>query len=164
MASIRRSAATSSLPAFVLCASLVSQAQTRPTGLTVDGKSELLFHNHPLQPPIRGNSALDIGRVFHMDSTDVVLVKDIGGTACPYLYYLVTIRDSKAQATPEFGSCTEAVSASRKGDSIVLTMHGYRGPFEPEADRRKAARELHTFIFTEGKVSELKPTPTGGTK
>ena len=164
MASIRRWAAKTSLLALTLVASLGSHAQSKATGLTVNSKGELLFHNRPMQPPIRANSSLEIGRVFHMNGSDVVLVKDTGGTACPYLYYLVTIRDSKAEATKEFGSCTEVVSASRKGDSIVLTMHGYRGPFEPEADRSKAARELHTFVFTGGKVSEQKAAPTGGTK
>jgi hypothetical protein len=133
-------------------------------GLRVSSTGELLFHGHPLQPPIRANSSLAIGRVFHMDGSDVVLVKDTGGTACPYLYYLVTIRASKAKATPEFGSCAEVVTAGRKGTSIVLTMHGYRGPFEPEADRRKAAHELRTFVFADGKVSEIKTAQTGGNK
>lgn len=164
MTSVRTLAAKTSLLALLLGLSFGSRAQSKPTGLTVSPRGELLFHNHPLQPPIRANSALDIGRVFHMNGGDVVLVQDTGGTACPYLYYLVTIKDSNAQATPEFGSCTEVVSTTKKGDSLVLTMHGYRGPFEPEADRRKAARELRTFVFAEGKVSELKSTPTGATK
>lgn len=165
MARIRTITATLSL--FVLTMwSVASPAQStaNATGLTVNRKGELLFHNHPLQPPIRANSSLDIGRVFHLNDSEVVLVKDIGGTACPYLYYLVTIKDAKAEATPEFGSCNEVVSASQKDNSIVLTMHGYRGPFEPEADRRKAARELRTFVFADGKVSEIKAAQIGGTK
>ena len=141
-----------------------SHAQSRSTGLSVGSKGELLFHNRPLQPSIHANSGLDIGRVFHLQGRDVVLVTDFGGTACPYLYYLVTIRDSKAEATREFGSCNEVVSATRKGDAIVLTMHGYRGPFEPPADRRRAERELRTFVFTDGKVTEQKAESTGGTR
>jgi len=43
-------------------------------------------------------------------------------------------------------------------------MHGYRGPFEPEAERRKAARELRTFVFADGKVSEIKTGQNGATK
>jgi hypothetical protein len=164
MASIRIVTATMSLLALTMCASASpAQSKANATG-TVNRKGELLFHNHPLQPPVRAKSSLDIGRVFHMDGSDVVLVKDTGGTACPYLYYLVTIRGSTTEATPEFGSCTEVVSASQKDHSIVLTMHGYRGPFEPEPDRRKAARELRTFVFADGKVSELKAAPTGATK
>lgn len=164
MASIRRLTATIFLLALTICAASAAQSAKKETGLTVSAGGELLFHTYPLQPPIHANSSLEIGRVFHMEGSDVVLVKDTGGTACPYLYYLVTIRDSKAEATPEFGSCTEVVGASRKGNSIVLTMHGYRGPFEPEADRRRAARELRTFVFADSKVSEIKAAQTGGTK
>ena len=163
MKNLRIIAATTAVLTVAITSATTSPAQST-TGLTVSPHGELLFHNHPLAPPIHANSALDIGRVFHMEDASVVLVTQIGGTACPYLYYLVTIRDSKAAATPEFGSCNEVVSAARKGNSIVLTMHGYRGPFEPPADRRKAERELRTFVFTDGKVSELKPAPTGGTK
>lgn len=166
MASSRTIAATISLIALSIGASTGSSAQgpAKPTGLSVSADGELLFHKHPLQPPIHANSSLEIGRVFHMDGGDVVLVKDTGGTACPYLYYLVSVRAAKAEATPEFGSCTEVVSASQKGDSIVLTMHGYRGPFEPEAERRRAARELRTFVFAHGKVSEIKTAQNGANR
>ena len=164
MPSIRTIAMIATLLALTMCTGLDSRAQANANGLEVGAKGELLFHNRALQPPIHANSGLDIGRVFHMGDANVVLVTQIGGTACPYLYYLVTIRDSTAEATPEFGSCNEVVSATRKGNSIVLTMHGYRGPFEPPADRRKAERELRTFVFSDGKVSELKPAPTGETK
>jgi len=166
MANVGTIAATISLVALSIGTSTGSSAQgpAKSTGLTVSADGELLFHKHPLQPPIHANSSLEIGRAFHMGTADVVLVKDTGGTACPYLYYLVTIRGAKAEATPEFGSCTEVVSAAQKGNSIVLTMHGYRGPFEPEAERRKAARELRTFVFADGKVSEIKTAQNGANK
>lgn len=166
MANLGTIAATIALIALSIGTSTGSSAQgtAKPTGLTVNADGELLFRKHPLQPPIHANSSLEIGRVFHTDTGDVVLVKDTGGTACPYLYYLVSIRGAKAEATPEFGSCTQVVSASQKGESIVLTMHGYRGPFEPEAERRKAARELRTFVFAGGKVSEIKAAQNGANK
>ena len=166
MASSRTIAATISLVALSIGTGTGSSAQSaaKATGLTVSAGGELLFHKHPLQPPIHANSSLEIGRVFHLGGGDVVLVKDTGGTACPFLYYLVTIRGAKAEATPEFGSCTEVVSASQKGESIVLTMHGYRGPFEPEEERRRAARELRTFVFADGKVSEIKTAQNGANK
>lgn len=134
-----------------------AQTSTASDGLTVSAHGELLYRNRPLQPPIHANNSLEIGKAFHMDSADVILVTDNGGTACPYLYYLVTVQHSHADATPAFGTCNSVVSAERKGTSIVLTMHGYRGPFEPEAERRKASRELHTFVFVDGKISEMRP-------
>lgn len=130
------------------------KTSTRFGSLTVNDKRMLLFKGRPLDPPIEGNSSLDLGEPFRIGSADVVLVTDNGGTACPFLYYFVTVNRSGAKATPSFGTCGELASLKRTGNAVSLTMPGYRGPFEPEAEKRKAARQRHVFVFRSGGVTE----------
>jgi hypothetical protein len=97
---------------------------------------------------------LDLGEAFSIGERDVVLVTDNGGTACPHLYYFVTVSASSAKATPPFGTCNELSTIKRTGNSISVTMQGFRGPFEPAAEQRRAARRRHVFIYRAGVVTE----------
>jgi hypothetical protein len=130
------------------------ETRTRFGTLTFDRQNMLVFKGHRLEPQIKVNARMDLGNSFHIGATDVVLVTDYGGTACPVQYYFVSATKSGAKATPSFGTCNEATSIKRSGDSISLTMHGFLGPFEPEAQRRKAFRETHVFVFRDGAVTE----------
>lgn len=130
------------------------ETKTRFGTLALNSQSELTFNGRPLEPLIKVNSGMDMGTPFHIGATDVVLVIDYGGTACPVQYYFVTADKSGANATRAFGTCNEETGIQRSGDSIVVTMHGYRGPLEPEAGRRKAARETHVFVYRDGAVTE----------
>jgi hypothetical protein len=130
------------------------QTLTRFGSLTVNDQRMLLFKGRPLDPPVQGNSSLDLGEPFRIGSTDVVLAADNGGTACPFLYYFITVSSSGAKATPSFGTCGELTNLKHTGNTISLTMPGYQGPFEPEAEKRKAARQKHVFVFRAGEVTE----------
>jgi hypothetical protein len=133
---------------------LAQKIQTKFGALSVGDDTVLRFRGHRFQPSIKGGYSLNLGRPFRMGENDVALVTDNGGTACPYLYYFVTLSESGAQATHSFGTCNAVISVKQKDDSILLSMHGYRGPFEPEEDQKKAARETHTFVFHDGVVKE----------
>jgi hypothetical protein len=130
------------------------ETRTRFGTLNLDRQNMLAFRGHRLEPPIQPNSGMDMGAPYHIGATDVVLVTDYSGTACPFQYYFVSATKSGAKATPAFGTCNEVTSIKRSGDSISLTMHGFLGPFEPEAQRRKAFRETHIFVFRDGAVTE----------
>jgi len=132
---------------------------TRFGSLTVGNNKELLFRGRSVVPSIVGNNGLDLGTPFHLKAEDVVLVTDNGGTACPYLYYFVTLNQSGAKGTTAFGTCNVANQVKRDGDSIRVTMHGYRGPFEPESERRSALRAVHVFVFRDGAVHEDNTRP-----
>jgi hypothetical protein len=129
---------------------------TRYGELTIGENMTLLFRGRPLRPTIHGNSGIDLGAPFHIRDTDVVLVSITGGTACPYLYYFVTARKDGAVGTPSFGTCNSSLGIKRTGDSISMSMHGYRGPFEPEAERKKALHETHVFVYQDGVISKDK--------
>jgi hypothetical protein len=107
----------------------------------------LMFRGHRLQPSIKGNDSLNLGRPFHGGAREVVLITDNGGTACPFLYYFVTLSKSGAQATRYFGTCNAVISVKQKEESIPVSMHGYRGPFEPDEERKRAARAKLMFLF-----------------
>jgi hypothetical protein len=38
--------------------------------------------------------------------------------------------------------------------SVTLTMQGFLGPFEPEAQRKKAFKEKHLIVFQDGAVTD----------
>jgi hypothetical protein len=137
---------------------------TRFGKLEVNQKGVLEFGGIPLEPGIQANARLDLGTPFRFGGYDVVLVTDEGGTACPFQYYFVTLRRSGVRATKPFGTCNEVMSLRRNGDSITLQMRGYRGPFEPPAERRRAARQNHTFVFRDGVVRETGTVVVPGSK
>ncbi|CAN5728334.1 hypothetical protein BH18ACI4_BH18ACI4_17440 [soil metagenome] len=130
------------------------EISTRFGVLSVNDEKRLLFKGQSLRPPIDGNNSFDLGEVVSIDATDVVLVTDNGGTACPYMYYFVSVSQSEVKASPPFGSCGQLASMKRSGTSISVIMPGYRGPHEAEAAQRRAARQRHVFIFRAGVVSQ----------
>lgn len=127
---------------------------TRFGPVSVGKDKVLLFKGRPLQPKVQGNDSLDLGEPYRIGPTDVVLVIDNGGTACPFLYYFVALTKSGAKATPAFGTCAELTSVKRTGNTLSVYMPGYRGPLEPERERIRAARQRHVFVFRAGVVTE----------
>lgn len=135
---------------------------TRFGSLSVGKDKTLEFNGRGLEPTITGNNSLTLGEPIRLGATDVVIVRDNGGTACPFLYYFVTVSKSGAKATPSFGTCGEITEVKPAGESITVVMPGYRGPFEPQKERREAQKQKHTFIFRNGAVKETgKAKQTG---
>jgi hypothetical protein len=129
------------------------RTRTRFGTLQLDKEDALIFEGRRLEPAIKVNSGMDLSQPYRMGDTDVVLVSVIGGTACPYQYYFVSATKAGAKGTAAFGSCNQATSVERKGESISVTMHGFLGPFEPEEERKRAFREIHVFVFHDGVVT-----------
>jgi hypothetical protein len=127
---------------------------TRFGELSVRRDEVLRFNEQPLEPLLKGNDGLYVGNPFVTGESDVVLVTNVGGTACPRLYWFVSVTRSGALATCSFGTCSVALTVTRSGDTIRVSMRGYRGPFEPEAEQRKAAAQTHVFVFHDGVVTE----------
>ena len=61
---------------------------TRFGPLSINDERMLLFKGRPLHPEVQGNNLLKFVRKFEIDGMDVILLEDIGGTACPELYTL----------------------------------------------------------------------------
>ena len=127
---------------------------TRFGALTVSDAGVLLFKGAPFKPTIEANNSLDLSAPYQIGSSDVVLVTDNGGTACPELYYFVTVTKSGAKITSSFGTCSDLIKIKRNGDSISVSMPGYRGPTESKRAQLRAARRRHVFIYHAGVVTE----------
>jgi hypothetical protein len=135
---------------------------TRFGALQIGGEfgNLLSFKGHRL---VRGGNRLSPVQTVRIGATEVVMVQETGGTACPALYYFVRVSASGAEATPAFGTCDEFTQVTRNGDRILVSMPGYQGPFEPAAAREKAAREGHVFTYRDGMVTEKgKPVRRSG--
>jgi hypothetical protein len=129
----------------------------------VDYQGQLLFKGRPLHPDVVGNNALSLKGTFHLAGADALLFQDLGGEACPYQWYIVTVSRSGAASTPEFGSCGEFLGAALRGQTIVVRTRGFQGPMEPQAAQVRAAKQTHTYIYSHGKVTENgKPVPCNG--
>src|SRR6267378_5601216 len=127
---------------------------TRFGALTVSDAGMLLFKGTPVHPSIEANNSLDLSEPYQIGTSDVVLVTDNGGTACPALYYFVTVTKSGAKVTPSFGTCSDLIKIKRTGDSISVSMPGYQGPSESKRAQLRAARERHIFIYHAGVITE----------
>lgn len=130
------------------------ESSTRFGSLTVGKDKKLLFKGRPLTPSIDGNNGLNLGELFRINDTDVVLVMDNGGSACPFMYYFITVSEAGAKATPAFGTCGELSRVKRTGGTFTVFMPGFRGPLESKRKREKAAKETHVFIFRDGVLVE----------
>ena len=126
-------------------------------------------HAAPPPPPftgtaeaVQGNSALHIVAHVELQDTDLVLLQDTGGTACPALYRFALLRREGIRVTPEFGSCSDLATftlqdAADGTEEPQLAMPGFLGPFEPEEAQQRAAMRLHRFVLRQGQVQALEP-------
>lgn len=122
--------------------------------LQIDSENMLLYNNRPLNPEIQGNSRLITNETFQIGNKDIVLIQDVGGTACPSLFYFVSISINGIEATPPFGTCSDLIKTKQIAETISVRMAGFQGPFEPEEAKRKAAKEIYVFTFKNGVLTE----------
>jgi hypothetical protein len=88
----------------------------------------LLFKGKPVAPAIEGNSSLSIVANYELGKSDVLLLQNNGGTACPALYRFITISAAGLQVTPEFGTCSDIIyPTSDLKARITVAMVGEKG-------------------------------------
>ncbi|WP_298209293.1 hypothetical protein [Acidovorax sp.] len=107
-----------------------------------------------------------IVRHASLGAEDVLLLQSGSGTACPALFRVMAVSAQGVQVSPQFGSCSDLVSAEvqtkpNQAEKLVIRMVGFAGPFEPEEEQRKAARKVLEFIYQQGSLTrEGKPVPS----
>ena len=116
----------------------------------------LLFKGKPVAPTIEGNSSLSIVAHYEMGQSDVLLLQDNGGTACPALFRFITVSAAGLRTTPEFGSCSDIIypTLDAKTGTITVSMNSFTGSFEPEVEKQKAYMTKTVFRFANGQVTE----------
>lgn len=97
---------------------------------------------------------------YEMQEHDLVLLQNTGGTLCPALYRFATLTPQGITLSEEFGTCsgiaTARLSQDQSGEEEPLvTLNGFRGPFEPPQERERAHMELHHFVLRQGQVHEV---------
>lgn len=100
----------------------------------------------------QGNNSIRLVKKFQVGDSDVLLMQDNGGTACPALYLFVTVSASGAKASEEFGSCNEVASVTQEGDAINVTMPGFKmvnGVYKQSGEKTKCS-----FSFKSGAVTK----------
>jgi hypothetical protein len=108
--------------------------------LSVGPARTLLFKGRPVRRLVQGNNSLDLAAPYRIGAADAVLVANNGGTACPTLYYFVTVTAAGAKATPAFGACANLTRVDRTGDTLLVRMSGFLGPFEPTGQDPRVPR------------------------
>lgn len=86
----------------------------------------LLFKGKPVSPAIEGNSGLSIVADYQVGQSDVLLLQDAGGSACPAMFRFITVNAAGLRASPEFGSCSDIIypSMDAKSGAITVAMIG----------------------------------------
>jgi Tfp pilus assembly major pilin PilA len=133
---------------------LAEEIPTRFGSLKINGENMLLYKNRPLKPEIQGNNSLSTVGIYQIGISDVVLIQDNGGTACPAQFYFVSISNNGVMATSPFGTCSDLVEVKQVAETISVTMPGFMGSFESQEAQRKAAKEKHVFAFKGGVLTE----------
>lgn len=115
----------------------------------------LLFKGKPVAPAIEGNSSLSIVANYEMGQSDVLLLQDNGGTACPARFRLITVSAAGLRTTPEFGTCSDIIYPTSDAKAgISVAMVGFMGAFESAAVHNKVAMTKTVYRFLNGQLTE----------
>lgn len=115
--------------------------KTRLGTLSADENRLLHFNGKPVVPGVMGNSSLSIGPAFDVGGKTLVLTTNIGGTACPELFNIITLEGGKAAvSSPTFGTCDEPQKVQQLNKSLLVEMNGNQG--------------LHKYVFADGVLTD----------
>lgn len=115
--------------------------QTKFGTLSVDEEHVLHFNGKPVAPGVMGNSSLYIGPAYQVGNKILTMTTNMGGTACPELFNIITISQNKAVSSPTFGTCSEASSVQLVNQSLIVEMPDHQGI-------------THKYVFAEGVLTE----------
>lgn len=103
--------------------------------------------------PVEGDFA-SVVAAYESGPDALLLVQEAAGRACPAMYRVLTLSTGRATATPPFGTCSDIIYPQYESGRITVSMTGFVGEGEPQADQRKAAMTKHVFVISNGKVVE----------
>lgn len=109
---------------FIEPIEIKSPLKTRFGVISISEEKILLFNGKPLSPTIQGNNNLSLVDRNEGGQSDVVLVQDTGGTACPAQYYFISISSAGAKSSKVFGTCSDLLKTAKKGEEILVFMQG----------------------------------------
>ena len=115
-----------------------------------------LFRGQPVKPTIEGNSGLSIVANYEMGQTDILLLQNTGGTACPALFHIVHVSPSGLRTSPEFGTCSDIIYPSFNPNAgVSISILDFQGPNEPPLAQRKATVTKIIYKWTpDGQITK----------
>jgi hypothetical protein len=127
---------------------------TRFGAVSITDDQNVLFNGMPLSPKLEGRGTLSVREKIEVGNSDLLLIEEVAGSACPALYYFVRTSAAGAAATPSFGTCSDEIKVSRDGERVSISMPGFQGQFESKEAQTNAAKEAHVFAYESGTVKE----------
>jgi hypothetical protein len=130
------SRSSSRFPAvLVVSLALAGSAVAEPVSINTrfgpikTGADDLIqFKGKTLKPDVAVPSSAYVVATFKLSSSDVVLVSQAAGNACPGMYAYITVNATSANVSPTFGTCyDETVDPVQVGESIAFSMKKIKG-------------------------------------
>ncbi len=105
----------------------------------------VLFKGRRVLPGVEGNNGLSIVASFELGKSDVLLLQNSGGSACPALFRFVSVSATGLAATPEFGTCSDIIYPTSDGKSVIHVAMLRSGP---------PAMKKSVYSYANGQVTE----------
>ncbi|NGM87687.1 hypothetical protein G5B35_10260 [Parapusillimonas sp. SGNA-6] len=110
-------------------------------------ESRLRLNDVNIEPAIQG--ILNITHAFSLPKAHVVLVSiNSGNNVCPIRYRWVVLRADGYDVSPEFGSCSDKIKVSAKGQKLTLKTPSLQKPdkidvyiYDGKTIRHRSARQ-----------------------
>ena len=104
---------------------------------------DLQFKGKTIAPTVNLPSSAYVIATYKLPASDVVLVSQPAGNACPGQYAYITVSPEAARATPTFGTCyDEDVKPVLNGESLSFTM------------RNVGSKGSSKYVYEKGIVTE----------
>lgn len=102
--------------------------KTRFGTLTTDSNFQVQYNGKKLSPAVDIVSSAYILSTYKLKNSDVILVSQADGNACPGQYAFIVVTADGAHATPPFGTCyDDDIKPTRSGESISFSMKKLEG-------------------------------------
>ncbi len=107
------------------------------------------WRGRPVPSAVQANKSLSLVARHEVGRTDVLLLQNNGGSACPARYRFITVSASGIAASPEFGTCSDLIypTADERGVTVVLPAFARPG-------QRAAPRRRVVYRWENGRVME----------
>lgn len=142
--------------ALFMATSSMALAQSMSTrfGPVSVSQNTLMVRGRPVTPSVQGDMSLGIDHVIQVGSYDAVIVRnELGGNACPVMFYVVAVTAQGTLASPAFGTCSEAADVSVRGSSVSLRMATISTLAQQRAGLGHPG-QMHVYVVKNGTVTD----------
>jgi len=122
---------------------------TRRGTLAIGDDGTLRWRGRSVLPAVQANNSLSLVARHEVGRTDVLLLQNNGGSACPARYRFITVSASGIATSPEFGTCSDLIYPTGDARGVTVAMPAFAGPGQRAAPRRRVV-----YRYENGHVTE----------